>query len=387
MPPLTAGLAAVASFVVAAVLAAAGASQVLVAHLVFAVGVVPLVFAAMLHFVPVLTRTGSPSRRLALLPWAAQGVGVVAVGAFAGWLPRSALSGAAAAELLLAAMLAIWIVRRRRTTLGDAHPGWRWYLLALVALLVALAAIVAIEFWPEAFRPLRALHLHLNTLGFIGLAAFGTLPVLLPTAIQQPDPGSRRWLTSCLTLAATGAMLVASGASLSLTSGIVGGYWAVLTATTGAMLLGGTALSLMWRWRVVYGLAALAGGAAANSLVAAVAGFVVLLLAGLAHALSVLSANEAVAAFGGLFLLPLVSGALTQLLPVWRFPGGDTVARQRLALALVRWSRVRVACFLIGGVLFSLGIADWAMASVAAGLLVFIGATMAGLSESRASGR
>ena len=46
-----------------AVLALSGVgSPLAVAHLAFAVGIVPLIFAAMSHFVPVLTRTGDPGR-------------------------------------------------------------------------------------------------------------------------------------------------------------------------------------------------------------------------------------------------------------------------------------------------------------------------------------
>ena len=385
MSPLTAGLAAVAAFVVAAILAASGAPQALVAHLVFAVGVVPLVFAAILHFVPVLTRTGAPSSTLALLPWAAQAAGGLAVLAFAGWMPRGALSIAAAIDLLLAGVLALWILRRRGAALGGAHPGWRWYLAALAALMVALAAIAAIELFPEAFRSLRALHIHLNTLGFLGLAAFGTLPVLLPTAVRRPDPGARRWLAACLPLVAAGAALVAVGAALSTAT--IPFDLPLIAAIVGAVLLVSAALALLWRWSSAYGVTAIAGGGAASSLAAAVAGFVVLLPIGVLHAFPVLAQGAAVAAFGGLFLLPLVSGALSQLLPVWRFPGVDTVARQRLAWVLGSWSRLRVACFLSGGVLFALGRADWAIAVVATGLLLLLGVTLVGLNESRAGGR
>ena len=54
-------------------------SPLAVAHLAFAVGIVPLIFAAMMHFVPVLTRTGDLDSRMARLPNAALGFGVVTV--------------------------------------------------------------------------------------------------------------------------------------------------------------------------------------------------------------------------------------------------------------------------------------------------------------------
>ena len=81
---LIAGLTLLA-LVAAALLALGGVgSPVVVAHLAFALGVVPLIFAAMLHFVPVLTRTGDPSSWLARLPLFAQADGVLIVAACRG---------------------------------------------------------------------------------------------------------------------------------------------------------------------------------------------------------------------------------------------------------------------------------------------------------------
>jgi hypothetical protein len=50
-------------------------------------------------------------------------------------------------------------------------------------------------------------------------------------------------------------------------------------------------------------------------------GLLAVVLAGGAHGLGWLPGRPAVGGFFVLFLLPLVSGALAQLLPVWRFPG------------------------------------------------------------------
>ena len=107
-----------------AVLALSGVgSQLAVAHLAFAVGIVPLIFAAMSHFVPVLTRTGDPGRWLARLPPAAQVAGLVAVAAMQGLLPHWLLDVAAAVDLILTAILLNWIAGRARATLGSPHPG------------------------------------------------------------------------------------------------------------------------------------------------------------------------------------------------------------------------------------------------------------------------
>ena len=102
---LTASL-TIVSLIASVILALSGlGSPLAVAHLAFAVGIVPLIFAAMIHFVPVLTRTGDPARRLVLLPSAAQVSGLLAVTAMQGWLPYRGVHLAAMVDLILAAML------------------------------------------------------------------------------------------------------------------------------------------------------------------------------------------------------------------------------------------------------------------------------------------
>ena len=61
------------------------------------------------------------------------------------------------------------------------------------------------------------------------------------------------------------------------------------------------------------------------------------------------------AAFIAAFLLPLVSGALAQLVPVWLFPGRRTERRDRLRAVLAAGGRLRASCFLVAGVLLALG--------------------------------
>ena len=97
-----------------------------VAHLAFAVGIVPLIFAAMSHFVPVLTRTGSPSQIIARLPGMAQMAGLLAVLAMQGIVPRWLVSVAAAVDLILAGILLNWMAARARATLGSPHPACAW---------------------------------------------------------------------------------------------------------------------------------------------------------------------------------------------------------------------------------------------------------------------
>jgi hypothetical protein len=60
------------------------------------------------------------------------------------------------------------------------------------------------------------------------------------------------------------------------------------------------------------------------ALVAAALGWLLVLIAGIAHGLGGLSADTTLALLLYLFLLPLVTGATSHLLPVWRWPGAVT---------------------------------------------------------------
>ena len=79
---------------------------------------------------------------------------------------------------------------------------------------MALLAAIFIDIWPAYWKPLRLFHLHLNTIGLVGLAALGTLPVLMPTALGKPDPDAAGWLRRRLWLVASGALIVATGAAI-----------------------------------------------------------------------------------------------------------------------------------------------------------------------------
>ena len=332
-------------------------SPLAVAHLAFAVGIVPLIFAAMSHFVPVLTRTGDPSRSISLVPAAAQMAGIVAVAAMQGLLPRWLLQPAAAVDLLLAAILLSWIAGRVRVTLGTPHPGWRWYGAALVCLMLALLAVVLIPLWPQHWKGLRNFHLHLNAVGLVGLAALGTLPVLVPTAIGKADPESAGWLRRRLWFVAGGALMIATGASIS---------WPY--AVPGAALVLTAALGLIGQWSRRFGLPRLLADGVTASLLAALVGLLLALTAGVIHGAGVVSARPTLLAWGIGFLLPLVSGTLSQLLPVWRWPGPEiperALMRKRLAASgaarSVFWIASALAVLtgfeLAGGILLAAGL-------------------------------
>lgn len=355
------GLSAVAVFVAAFLLLLSGEIPFLAAaHLVFALGVLPLIFGAIAAFVPVLTRGRRAHPAVALAPLLLQAAGLSAFLYFDGLAGKGALHGAAGLDLLLALIVAVWLVLRARTTLGQPHPGWIWYLTALLMLSLALAAVLAMDALPDAYRELRLLHLHLNTLGFVGLAALGTLQVLLPTALGVPDSGAATRLRFTLWPAAGGVLAVGLGAAFSPP-----------LALFGTLLLLFVGVRVGADWLRLYGLRGLLGDGAAIALSGALLGFLLLMAFGLAHGFKLLDGRDAATAFVAIFLLPLVSGALTQLLPVWRWPGPRHPPKDRMRSALAIGGGVRSLLFLLGGTIVALGNAE-GLWLAAAGLLLFV---------------
>ena len=347
------------------ILGLAGGNPVAVAHLAFAAGVLPLIFGAIAHFVPVLTRSGEPASQVAAIPPLAQVFGLALAAALEGLLPRWILHPAALADLVLALGLLAWVIGRARRCLGTPHPGWRWYAGALGCCAAALAAVPLIAAGVAA-APLRLWHLHLNVLGLVGLAALGTLPVLLPTALGKGDPESAAWLRRRLIPVLAGVLAVAAGAAFA---------WPL--AAVGAALLFAVALSLLGHWLGRFGLAALVSGGAAPSLVAAVLGLLGVLGAGAAHGMGAIAARPSIVHWAAGFLLPLITGALTQLLPVWRYPGPGSPARKRFGQALGRCGKARAICFLTAGITLAAGWSATGAILAATGLGLFLLAAIA----------
>lgn len=307
-------------------------------HIAFAAGAMPLIFGAIIHFVPVLTRTATPHRAIQFLPLLVQGAGVGTPLALGGVIPYGALHVAAGAVSLAALILTVWIARRLRNTLGAPHPGARWYGAALLCLFFAVSIVPAWLAQPELRAVLRLFHLHLNTLGFIGLAALGTLPVLLPTALGRPESSAGARLRSDLLPAVVAALLVAAGA--------MGAIW---LGVAGALLLFWVVARNLRAWQSTYGWPAVMADGAAAPLAAAALGLAGLLVAGIAHGAGWLPARPAIIGFAAAFLLPLVTGALSQLLPVWCHPGPASPRRQRMRTLLIWGGEWRALLFLFGG--------------------------------------
>jgi hypothetical protein len=317
------------------------------AHLAFAVGAMPLIFAAMGHFVPVLTRSGNPPEAVAVLPLLVLSAGLGAVASFAWpafWFRGPTLSALPA--LAAALGLIAWIRQRGRGGLGAPHPGLWWYPAALACLTLALLTVPAMEIFPSERAALRLLHLHLNTLGFIGLTAVGTLQVLLPTAAGRFDPDAALRLKRDLPLAVSGVLLVSVGAAW----GGVPGRIAALAGLT-LWLLPLLRLAAAW-WRLYRDVILKKHGAAA-SLAWALAGLISL---SLAHGLGLTSGLNAIGAFFLAFLLPLVTGAVSQLLPVWLRPGRQDDWHAGMRASLGRYAGLRGAAFVAAGLGWALGL-------------------------------
>ncbi len=352
---------AVAAFVVALALGLGGASPAAAAHVAFAAGILPLIFGAMMHFVPVLTRGRPPGAIFQALPFFVLAAGAATAAAFL--LPNffsAVIRLAALVGLTFTLTMAIWIVHRARAMLGTPHPCLYWYLAAVFCLALALVSVLTMEFFPAQRAALRLFHLHLNTLGFIGLTALGTLTVLLPTAAGQPDPDAAGRLRRDLPLAVAGVLLTAAGAA----------WWPPM-AYAGLVLLFLPIAILGTAWVVRFPREMLRLHGAAPSLALALAGLMALLFLSALHAQRRLEGADAVFGFVLAFLLPLVSGAASQLLPLWLKPGMQTDWHRAARATLGRFAVLRGLTFVAAGWLVAVG---WPAGTwlAAAGLAAFI---------------
>ena len=327
------------------------ATPQLAAHLAFALGVLPLILAAMGYFVPVLTRGAAPGLAAWWPPLLAWVAGLVAVLAFAGDFSPGGINLAAALGVLAAAGLGGWTLERTRRMLGPRHPGLDWYLAALGCLLLALLAVLLMPLFPAQRHGLRLFHLHANLLGFVGLAALGTLQVLLPTCLGRADPDASVRLRRDLKWALAGVLLIAVGSSAMLPASA--SALAPAVALLGAAAYAFVVARMFRAWLSQFGRAMFQAHGAAPSLAAAALGLLGLLGFGVAHGFGWLPAPPAVAGFVVAFLLPLVSGAAAHLLPVWLRPGAQGPWHRASRDRLNRWGGVRGVLLLLLGLMIA----------------------------------
>ncbi|TXH38590.1 MAG: hypothetical protein E6Q92_09950 [Burkholderiaceae bacterium] len=153
-------------------------------------------------------------------------------------------------------------------------------------------------------------------------------------------------------------------------------------APVGALVLAGVVIHTLAGWVKTLGAGRIINDGAAVALFGAGLGLLMVIAAGLVHGLGGMPGRPAVTGFFALFLLPLVTGALSQLLPVWRFPGPATPPRALLRARLVCFGALRTALFLAGGGLLTAGVAAGALL-LAAGVLLFAAVLMTGLVGTR----
>ncbi|MBF0425584.1 MAG: hypothetical protein HQL66_07170 [Magnetococcales bacterium] len=347
---------------------------VTVVHVVLAVGVLPLMTAMIIHFSAVLARSRPAEGIVAWLPVLAMVTGVAAF--LAMQVDRRFVYLAAALGGMIGGVLLAWMRALARRSVGAVHPGLLWYQGAVVFFLLAMASIVAGMLMPQQWHALRSLHMHCNLLGFLGITAIGTLQVLLPTVGGYVDEEVMQRLRVDFKYAVIGTLGAAIGAAwyrpLSWI-GLVG--WLIPVMHLAASVL--RHRPQVWT-----------SGGVLFSLFAALAGYLSLMLAGIPIVLGWMDPALTVPLFFMAFLFPLVTGALSHLLPLWLRQGDGSAgfhARDRLLLA--RGSRLRTLIFVGSGMAMAGGYA-WSVYLALIGLVWFTGQVMAVvISESRATSR
>lgn len=349
------------TFIIAATLAISGGGAAIVSyHLTFAIGIMPLILGAMVHFVPVLTRSKSPGKFIRLLPFIALLGGVLVTSYFA--FPQTVPYGhylGATIIIVAVGSLGGWAYRLRVKAIGKPHPCLDWYLAAMICLFIAVGAILMGYFIPAQRAALRLLHLHFNTLGFIGITALGTLQVLLPTVAQRPDANVYSRMHKHLKWVIAGTAITACGA-----------VWHYNLAWIGVTLLAISIFGIFKSWIQLYSKVIFRIHGAAPSLAVALCGYAITLLVGTVHAYNQTHFNP-IAILIIAFLMPLVTGAVSYLLPLWLRPGLQTAWHHAARKHLGFGGGLRALVFMAGGVMVGLGHGiGWYLALISAGIFI-----------------
>lgn len=324
-------------------------------HIIFAVGVVPLILGAMIYFVPVLTRSKVPSQSIRLLPYIALLGGLLVTAYFT--FPQAVPAGHYLGSIIIIMTIlriGAWAYYLRIKTIGTPHPCLDWYLAAIFCLFLALCAILAGYFMPSQRAALRLLHLHLNTLGFIGITALATLQVLLPTITQQADANIASRMHQHFKWLVLGTVIIACGAA-----------WHHNLAWIGMALLAIPIIGIIQSWLPSNSKEIVRLHGAATSLAVALCGYIMALVLGTIHAYYLPGINPIVAYIIA-FLMPLVIGAVSYLLPIWLHPGQQTPWHQAARRHLGFLGGLRALILFTGGLMASLGyVAGWYLAILA----------------------
>jgi hypothetical protein len=320
-----------------AMLAVKARAPALGAHIGFALGVMPLILAAMSYFVPVLTRGAGaglaaswlpplhgPERRRCWCAALATNYSDVVIG-----LAASAGAGSRARGRPVGD-------GRVRRMIGRRHPGLDWYFAALAMLLLALCAVLAMPWFPDAARHSSAVSPAREPARFCRPDCLG-YPAGAVANVHgcQADPeGGHALACRDLKWAVAGCLIAIALARIAAAAS------GPDLAVAGCIAYLGAVLRMLFAWAGRFCGALLApmepphpcsrrrsdfvscccsewGTDSAFCPVAAIAGFVVA------------------------FLLPLISGATAQLLPIWLRPGGQGPWHANCVSHLGRWSGAR----------------------------------------------
>ncbi len=334
------------TFAIAALLILLRSDSVIVSyHIVFAIGIVPLIVSAMIHFAPVLTRSKQTKSKLSIFIILTLIAGLLTSSYFA--FPNAVPLGhyvAATINMMTIIALGYWMITLKRKAIDRPHPCLDWYLAALICLLFGLAAIVMTFFVPKQATALRLVHLHLNTLGFIGITALATLQVLLPTTAQQPDPLLATRMRRHLKWLMLAIVAIAGGAA-----------WYPPLSWFGLSILLWLLFIIMKSWLSLYFNKIMCLHGTTSSLAIALCGYIIAVIMGAVHAHSTPSINPT-AIFIIAFLMPLVTAAITHLLPLWLWPGQQTQWHQHAWHHLGTGSTLRSLVFVVSGILAGIGL-------------------------------
>ena len=354
-------LLALAAFAGAILVYASGFPTPAPVHLALASGAMPLITGAMIHFVPVLTRSGQRVAGVQSLPWLMLLASVLAVTSFIfPSAPPIIRIAAALIGISAAAALAWWTFHLSRKSLGGAHPGVYWYLAAMICLLLGLLTVLMMQLWSSQYLALRRFHLHLNTLGFIAITAVGTLQVLLPTALGHPDLHVTQRLRKDLKWVVIGTILIATGAA-----------WAWPLIWPGLLCWLWPAVRLGIAWLSLYRKSPQQWNSNATAIAGALPGLLAVFIFGAAHASNLAPTRHASVSYLFAFLLPLVTGAASYLIPLWLRPGMQTQWHRRTRLHLARYSPLRLSLFIAAGMLTALGRYEWGWPMAVIALALF----------------
>jgi hypothetical protein len=193
----------------------------------------------------------------------------------------------------------------------------------------------------------------------------------LPTAVGKPDAQVAGRLRSDLKYALAATLLIATGAA-----GFPWLGWA------GLALWSFPLHRLLAAWLKRYRNEIFNRHGATPSLAVVPLGFALSLLFGaLQGSGGIIPTGGAAHVFVFAFLLPLVTGAVSQLLPIWLRPGAQMSWHGEMRCKLGRWGGMRALLFLGGGIAVAVG---WRVGimSVALGLALFIAQLLAALTNS-----